>query len=276
MATKVIPKGTEDLSSLGIAAGDSIFIGMGDQSISAGIDFSGGAAMVDVTISGKFTGNFGTSSTPAKFGATGIVTYEAAYGGLYAVISDTGSDLIARFVNRSVGGHAFFTTAGTITNLHQLLGKTDLDESVLCTNAYVDGGKLTQQYNATGNTLLVGTGPAEILTRRSMTTGLFSNGCKVTARRLDLTTSPGITATTLSLFDASLDWWGAAISTLNLYSAESVFNWRDAVAGYTIGTVNGHVDAIRACGLRQGNNISNYGQTVVVTTLNPLYGRVED
>ena len=167
---------------------------------------------------------------------------------------------------------------GTWTTLEQSSGDITVAEGTIVTTAKKSGGYFDVGYNATAITTLEHTGGTGDI-RRSITTGTIARGSALTVARDVITSTSSITGGTLTVYSGLLDWYGGAITTLNLPSPDSLFRWQNMRESVTIGTITGHASALAKSGIvaaSGGTLTSAFGATITLTTVTPAYGSVTD
>ncbi len=276
MANITVTPGLGDWSGLGIASGDTIYVHQGKQQVTAGVDLSTKNRMVNVYFGPDTALTF---TTALKLGVSGVVQVDASGGKIIvqAANTGTGANTLTKLLVR---GQAEIVDSGggTWTTLEQSSGDITVAEGTIVTTAKKSGGYFDVGYNATAITTLEHTGGTGDI-RRSITTGTIAKGSMITVARDVITSTSSITATTLNVYSGRLDWYGGAITTLNLYSPDSVFRWQDMRESVTIGTIAGHAAALARSGLTAasgGTLTSRFGATLTCTTVTPSFGGVSE
>lgn len=274
MANRVITPDLTDLSSLGVVSGDTLLAFGGVQSIVAGTNFSTINRLTNVYFGPNAAINFvsllrlGTSGSLDIQMNSGSVKFQAACTG-------TGANTIAE-MNVQGACTVMDVGGGEVTVLNQTLGSVSIAEGTDLVTFRHWGGSAEVGYDSTAITTFEARGASSII-RRPVTTATVSNRANVMFSREVVTESSGLTATTLNIDNATVTWIGGAITTVNLLTPGSVFNWRLMNESVTIGTVAGHAAAIARSGLRQGGvNTTSSGKTVTVSTLTVTGGKLSD
>jgi hypothetical protein len=276
MANITVTPGLTDWSSLGIASGDTIYVHQGVQVVSAGTDLSTKDRMVNIYFGPDSALTF---SSVLKTGTSGTLQSQMRGGKLIlqAACTGTGSNTFAKVLWQ--GPAALVDNGGgTWTAFEQTTGDADVAEGTIITTMRKYGGTADVGYNSTAITTFDHTGGSAAI-RRSVTTGNISNGSIVTFAREVITGTSSIAATTLNVYAGKVNWYGGAITTLNLNSPDSRFFWQDMRESVTIGTTNGNAKALAKSGITAasgGTLTSAFGATVTLTTVNVLAGRVSD
>lgn len=282
MATVVVPPGTVDVSTVDPGSGSdphAWYFYEGNQTITAGVNFSARAAQTSVFIGREAPVRF---SATWRSGITSEFRIEATGGLLNIQADDSGTNTIAKL--SLLGGMKVVDIGGgTWTAVELTAGECSVAEATTVTGWDQSGGVHTIGYNATGLTTLSNRGGI-LHCRRGIASAsvcYFDGNSQTYFRRAQQVASPGITATGSNAAfhicgNAYVKWCGLAMESVYLDSDNAVFDWYDMPAGATIANVIGSAKAIARIGLRQGavNTLRN-GGTLTVTALTAKGGRVE-
>lgn len=269
MASVYVPKGTTDLSGLGIANGDSVYIMEGDQSIVSGTNLSGLTTLVDVVVGPGFTGNI----VDLQCDLSGVFRYEAGGGSCSLIANGTSTEIIAKV--EAVGyGRLELKTAGTFTEVQVGSGDVLIRDAVDVTNIRQTGGKVQQYYKSTANTGLTIAGGTFLSGRGFSGTANISGGTAIFRREDSSATVP--TGGTLNLTgNPRLKWVGGNITALNLLSPNVWPDFTEIVAALTITDLTGFAAAIYKAGLpvaASGTAIMKSGKIITLTNAATQYG----
>jgi hypothetical protein len=239
MAVKYVITGSTDLSLAASydgaalpSAGDEVFVRDGNQTIVTGLT---AVAINRLVFTAGFKGRVGTNATAVSFrvdnGTTPRVEIE---GGQYYNLSvSTGISEVT--VATAAPVYLNGATAFTRVVVHR--GTVEVGANTPVTNLHVLGGRVTQQYNATGNTLATVSG-GTLATKRGATT---------------LTAEGGVSF----LVD------DAAFTTVNVGGAAQVYHQSTG----TIGTLNEYNGLYSPDGAKQDTTVTTanrYGGRLVV------------
>jgi len=276
MANITVTPGLSDWSSLGILSGDTLFVNQGVQQVTAGVDLSALNRMVNIYFGPESALVF---TVPLKSGTSGSLIVQSSGGKLItqAACTGTGSNTFAKVIVQGTT-QVVDSGGGTWTALEQSNGNVEIAEGTILTSIKKTGGQTDIGYNATAVTTLDWLGGGGSC-RRSITTGTVANGGSVTFAREVITATSSIAATTLTVYSGKVNWYGGAITTLNLNSVDSRFFWQDMRESVTVGTINGQAAALAKSGLTAasgGTLTSSFGATVTFTTVNVFGGKVPE
>lgn len=273
MATIFVPKGTTDISGLGIASGDYLMFNEGSQTITAGLDLSGLAAgLIGIGVGPAFTGWIGTGSSSLRCdvdaGAPNEVLYQAGGGGMY-LRPGGGHSLVTKVTHMGIGT-IHLTSGGTVTNLEQVRGTTYVPDVVAVTNIFCSGGQIIQAYSGTANTSWRVAGGSLVTGRGFSGTARIGRNSHVIVRREDSSTTlpTGGTWEIAGRDDGrhAVEWHGQNVGTVTLLDERASIDMSNVFVDASI-TILGPAAALRRCRLE-----SKYKHVTITATMTSYGG----
>lgn len=267
-ADRYFPKGTTDLSTVTTTNGDSFYFLEGDQTVTAGMDFSALTTLVDVIFGPSFAGYV----PDLQFDISGVLHYEANGGSVGFTPNGTSTEVIAKVEHV---GHGKLTakSAGTVTEWQQRSGKGIIQDSVTVTNIRLTGGDLTQYYKSTLNTGWT-IGGGNFYTGRGFSGNAFITGGNIVVRREDSSATVPTGAQLYLSGPCNVKWAGGNITKLWLLHPDAKIDLTEIPAAMTITDIEGFAGAIYSAGLptaASGTAIMKSGKAVTLTNAATQY-----
>lgn len=285
MATIYVPKGTTDLSWLGVANTDTVKFIEGNQVVTAGLTAwnAFAAGLVSLEFGQQFTGTIGGGSagnldTDVDSGV-GTLIYAAGGGSLYW---GAASRTITRCKHLGQG-NLYLSAGGTVTTLE--LGKmakyASVGEAVVVTNLRMSTGSLSAQFPSGGNAagfrdITMDGGVANLERFFDSDFGLctahISGNANVVVKRADTSatrptgsSTDGITPTQAVIRlsgNAALIWWGGNIDTIEVIG-DARLDLSNAPAGITIAALKITAKAMKNSILKSRHGTITISSTTV-------------
>lgn len=293
MATIYVPKGTTDLSGLGVANTDTVRFIEGNQTVTAGLTSwnAFAAGLVSLEFGPQFTGTIGGGSAGNLDvdvdSGVGTLIYAAGGGSLYW---GAASRTITRC--KQLGqGNLYLSGGGTVTTLE--LGKmakyVSVGDAVIVTNLRQSTGSLFAQFPTGGNgngfrAITIDGGVSNLERFFDSDFGLctadISGNASVVVKRADTSatrptgssTDGGADATqgVIRLSgNASLTWWGGNIDNIEVIG-DARLDLSNAPAGITIDNLK-----ITAKAMKNSILKSRHG-TITITSSTVWGGDTDD
>lgn len=239
MATVFIPKSTTDLGGAGVANGDDVVFGEGQQSVVTNLNaWAAFASLNSINFDPRFTGTVGGGSAGSLLvdvdaGATQIVSYAAGGGALYLAAAGP-SAVISRL--KVIGNGQANLTGGTFTRVEQRSGRLNINSSTTVPNLFISGGEASAQFiTGTSGYQLVRISGGRLDTERGLDSDFSGplmqiNGGVVTVGRTDssstVPTGTGSAASGVIEVNGggTLIWRGGNIDTLRVFGGTVDFS----------------------------------------------------
>lgn len=242
-ATRYIAKGTTDLGTVGITAGDTLYFSEGGQTINAGTDLSALAAMAAVYVEPRCAVSIATGVVLKA----DITLFQFSLGGGSWYYQPGGPTTTCTTLIHNGTGRIYVVGGGTVTNYEQDGSYGWIAAEVVATHVRQASGQLDQLYNATANTDWFVTGGVFNTGRGFSGTSYVGGGAQVNVSRED-TSATLPTGGTLNLGDAYVNWRGGNITAVNLIGNSGVLDLSNAPNAITA-TINGTAKALARCRL---------------------------
>ncbi len=204
-------------------------------------------------------------------GISGVVDYRAGGGSMKILPNDSGTNLLAKVINRS-NGSLVITGGGGVTRLDQVSSATTIGESVLLPLVYMLGGTLRVGYNATPGTTWVIDG-GTLVSARAAAAITIGGGANCTFAREDTIadSGPGMAFTNLTINNGYADIRGSDVGTItsiNINSFNGFVEFRNITEAITVTDIRGPAKTLKAMGVPVaggGTIIAKNGKTITFT-----------
>jgi hypothetical protein len=265
MAVVKVPKGVTDLTTYG-ADTDTLQFIEGNQTITAGLNKTTlTEGFTNIYVAETFTGSIGSGAGALRCdvdaGAPGVFKYHAGGGACY--YTPEGDNSLCELLEIISAGTFYLVGSGTVTDCNIARGNLVIPDGTIVTNLYQSGGRTTQGYNGTANTVLW-VGGGQFNSQRSCTTGNI-HGAEAIFKREDSSATVG-TATTLNIGKGYTKWALGNITTVNLLHPDAYLDLSEVPNDITITTLNGYGQALAK------SRLSSKLATVTISTTNTLVG----
>jgi len=281
MATIYVPKGTTDLSGLGVANTDTVRFIEGNQTVTAGLTSwnAFAAGLVSLEFGPQFTGTVGGGSAGNLDvdvdSGVGTLIYAAGGGSLYW---GAASRTITRC--KQLGqGNLYLSGGGTVTNLEMgLMAKyVSIGDAVVVTNVRQSTGQLFAQFPTGGNnaafqTIDIDGGIANLERfldgNGTLPVATISGNASVLVKRADTsatrpTATDGSNTAHTRVLGGLLKWCGGNMDIVTV-QGDGRLDLSDAPAGITINTLNITAKALKNSVLKSRHGTITFTNTPVV------------
>jgi hypothetical protein len=279
MASFLVGRGVSDLTTplTGIATGDTVSFVEGSLAITQGLNVTAAIGqLVNVNITPESLRHIGGgASGPLQLGASGAVEFAGAGGSLTIQPEctndgSTNADTIANLIlSGGASTQVNVVGGGTVTSIRQTSGNLTVADAVVVTNASINNGQHSINFNSTGLSSYIQSGGSVILRRGIANSGIVQiAGGSLLWSRVDSSATTGLTIGTSVRIDITgpgvVTWMGGnnssatVIPALNLLHPGARFYAQNMPGDTTITTVTGHPEALAMSGFTNPAGSATY------------------